>query len=70
MTTQDTDYSKTVFLPNTSFSMRGDLTKKEPGILEAWAKMDLYGRMLEKRRGARPFILHDGPPYANGHIPL
>ena len=68
MTTQDTDYSKTVFLPNTSFSMRGDLTRKEPGILEAWAKMDLYGRILEKRRGAKPFILHDGPPYANGHI--
>jgi len=62
------DYSRTVFLPSTSFSMRGDLTKKEPGILEAWAKMDLYGRMLEKRRAARPFILHDGPPYANGPI--
>jgi isoleucyl-tRNA synthetase len=68
MTTQNTDYSKTVFLPNTSFSMRGDLTKKEPGILEAWEKMDLYGKMLEKRRAAKPFILHDGPPYANGHI--
>ncbi|OGR43284.1 MAG: isoleucine--tRNA ligase [Elusimicrobia bacterium GWA2_61_42] len=68
MTTQNTDYSKTVFLPNTSFSMRGDLTKKEPGILDAWNKMDLYGKMLEKRRGAKPFILHDGPPYANGHI--
>ena len=68
MTTQNTDYSKTVFLPNTSLSMRGDLTQKEPGILAAWEKMDLYGRMLEKRRGAKPFILHDGPPYANGHI--
>ena len=68
MTTQNSDYSKTVFLPNTSFSMRGDLTKKEPGILEAWEKMDLYGKMLEKRRSAKPFILHDGPPYANGHI--
>ncbi len=62
------DYSKTVFLPTTSFSMRGDLTKKEPGILETWTKMDLYGRMLARRRGAKPFILHDGPPYANGPI--
>jgi len=68
MTTQNTDYSKTVFLPNTSFSMRGDLTKKEPGMLAAWEKMDLYGKMLEKRRRAKPFILHDGPPYANGPI--
>jgi len=68
MTTQNTDYSKTVFLPNTSFSMRGDLTKKEPGMLAAWEKMDLYGKMLAKRRNAKPFILHDGPPYANGPI--
>ena len=68
MTTEDMDYSKTVFLPNTSFSMRGDLTRKEPGILETWAKMDLYGKMIAKRRAAKPFILHDGPPYANGPI--
>ena len=68
MTTENIDYSKTVFLPKTSFSMRGDLTKKEPGILEAWEKMDLYGKILEKRRSAKPFILHDGPPYANGNI--
>ena len=68
MTTKNMDYSKTVFLPNTSFSMRGDLTKKEPGILDGWNKMDLYGKMLEKRRTAKPFILHDGPPYANGPI--
>ncbi|OGS17249.1 MAG: isoleucine--tRNA ligase, partial [Elusimicrobia bacterium RIFOXYA2_FULL_58_8] len=62
------DYSKTVFLPNTAFSMRGDLTKKEPVMLEAWAKTDLYGKILAKRRGAKSFILHDGPPYANGPI--
>ncbi len=68
MTTQNTDYSKTVFLPKTSFSMKGDLARKEPGILESWYKMDLYGKMLEKRRGAAPYVLHDGPPYANGHI--
>jgi len=68
MTTQGTYYSKTVFLPNTSFSMRGDLVKKEPGIIDAWYKMDLYGKMLARRRSARPFVLHDGPPYANGPI--
>jgi len=68
MTTENIDYSKTVFLPKTSFSMRGDLTKKEPGILETWEKMDLYGKILEKNRSANPFILHDGPPYANGPI--
>ncbi|MBI5744033.1 MAG: isoleucine--tRNA ligase [Elusimicrobia bacterium] len=68
MTTKNTDYSKTVFLPNTAFSMRGDLVKKEPGMLAAWNKMDLYGKMMEKRRAAKPFILHDGPPYANGPI--
>ncbi len=70
MTTQETDYSKTVFLPKTSFSMRGDLAKKEPGMLADWEKMGLYGRMLEKRKGAKPFVLHDGPPYANGPIHL
>ena len=68
MDTQKTDYSKTVFLPKTSFSMRGDLTKKEPGIIENWYKEDLYGKMLQKRRAAKPFVLHDGPPYANGPI--
>ena len=68
MTTTNKDYSKTVFLPNTSFSMRGDLTKKEPGLLEAWTKMDLYGKMTRKRAAAKPFVLHDGPPYANGPI--
>ena len=65
---QGGDYSSTVFLPKTSFSMRGDLVKKEPGILENWQKLGLYGKMLEKRAGAKPFVLHDGPPYANGPI--
>ena len=62
------DYSKTVFLPKTSFSMKGDLVKKEPGIIENWLKTDLYGKMLARRRSAKPFVLHDGPPYANGPI--
>ena len=68
MTTENIDYSKTVFLPKTAFSMKADLPKKEPGWLEFWNKINLYAKMLEKRENARPYILHDGPPYANGHI--
>ncbi|MCX5786099.1 MAG: isoleucine--tRNA ligase [Elusimicrobia bacterium] len=68
MTIENVDYSKTVFLPNTSFSMRGDLPKKEPGILEFWKSSGLYGKMLELRKNSKPYILHDGPPYANGHL--
>ncbi len=68
MTTENMDYSKTVFLPKTAFSMKADLPKKEPGLLEFWNKINLYAKMLEKRKDAKPYILHDGPPYANGHI--
>ena len=68
MTTENMDYSKTVFLPKTAFSMKADLPQKEPGLLEFWNKINLYAKMLEKRKGAKPYILHDGPPYANGHI--
>ncbi|HOW90208.1 MAG TPA: class I tRNA ligase family protein, partial [Elusimicrobiales bacterium] len=62
------DYSKTVFLPKTAFSMKADLVKKEPGLLEFWARIGLYGKMLKKRSAAKPYVLHDGPPYANGNI--
>ncbi len=62
------DYSKTVLLPKTKFPMRADLPKREPEILKFWEKMDLYGKMLLARKGKPPYILHDGPPYANGHI--
>ena len=48
--------------------MRGDLPKKEPGILEFWNSIGLYGKMLELRKKSKTYILHDGPPYANGHI--
>lgn len=68
MDTEKKDYSKTVFLPKTSFSMKAELTKKEPAMLEHWEKSGLYAKMLEKRRGAKHFVLHDGPPYANGPI--
>ncbi len=67
-TTNADFYKETVFLPNTEFSMRGELPKKEPVILEKWQKMDLYKQLREAGKGKEKFILHDGPPYANGHI--
>jgi isoleucyl-tRNA synthetase len=64
---QPKDYKDTVFLPHTSFPMKAGLAGKEPSLLERWASQDLYGR-LESRGDKETFILHDGPPYANGHI--
>lgn len=58
----------TLLMPQTAFEMRGNLTKKEPGILARWAAIDLYKLMLEKNAGNKQFVLHDGPPYANGDI--
>ena len=55
-------------LPKTSFSMKANLPNKEPEILKIWEKMDLYKKLRESRKGKEKFILHDGPPYANGHI--
>ncbi|GAB5375297.1 MAG: isoleucine--tRNA ligase [Acuticoccus sp.] len=63
---EDRDYSKTLYLPRTEFPMRAGLPKKEPGILESWA--DLYARQRAAARGRDTFLLHDGPPYANGNI--
>jgi isoleucyl-tRNA synthetase len=65
-----TDYRPTVFLPKTDFPMRGDLPKREPAILARWEQMDLYCRLRETSRGREKFVLHDGPPYANGEIHL
>jgi len=62
------DYRDTVFLPQTSFPMRGDLPKREPQILARWEKMDLWSCLRAVSRGRPKFILHDGPPYANGNI--
>ncbi len=63
-----TDYKSTLSLPETSFPMRANLAKREPGFLDFWKDRDIYGKMLKKREGAPSFVLHDGPPYANGHI--
>ena len=62
------DYRDTVFLPVTDFPMKAGLAAKEPAILERWAKIGVYHRLREQRAGAQRFILHDGPPYANGDI--
>ena len=62
------DYSKTLHLPQTDFPMRGNLPKKEPDFIKFWQDIDLYHKRLAKRDGAPKFVLHDGPPYANGKI--
>ena len=62
------DYKDTVFLPKTDFPMKAGLANKEPGILARWEEQGLYERLREARKGREQFILHDGPPYANGNI--
>ena len=63
-----TDYRKTLNLPDTPFPMRGDLPKREPGWVKTWDDSGLYQRLRAARRGAPLFVLHDGPPYANGQL--
>jgi isoleucyl-tRNA synthetase len=62
------DYRHTVFLPKTPFPMRGELPKREPALLERWERMGLWSRLREKSQGREKFVLHDGPPYANGPL--
>jgi isoleucyl-tRNA synthetase len=63
-----TDYKDTVYLPKTDFSMRAGLPTKEPQILKIWEDTKLFKKLREQRKDAKPFILHDGPPYANGNL--
>lgn len=63
-----TDYKNTLNLPDTRFPMRGDLAKREPLMLKSWYEDDLYSQIREAKKGRKSFILHDGPPYANGNI--
>jgi isoleucyl-tRNA synthetase len=62
------DYSKTLFLPKTDFPMRAGLPQREPEILKRWNEIDLYGKLRVSAEGRAKFVLHDGPPYANGNI--
>ena len=62
------DYSNTLYLPQTEFPMRAGLPQREPELLKRWAEIDLYGRLRETSKGRAKFVLHDGPPYANGNI--
>jgi isoleucyl-tRNA synthetase len=62
------DYKKTLNLPATEFPMKGNLVKKEPEMLKRWGEMDLYRVIRDSSRGRKRYNLHDGPPYANGHI--
>ncbi|PRD67227.1 isoleucine--tRNA ligase [Malikia granosa] len=63
-----TDYSQTLNLPDTPFPMRGNLPQREPGWVQGWQDEDLYQQLRAARQGAPKFVLHDGPPYANGQI--
>ena len=62
------DYKNTLNLPETGFPMRGDLAKREPVMLKNWYDKQLYQKIRQATKGKKSFILHDGPPYANGNI--
>ncbi len=64
------DYKATLNLPRTEFPMKASLPQREPEMLRRWEEMGLYGRIRQQSRGRPRFVLHDGPPYANGHIHL
>ena len=62
------DWSETLFLPKTDFPMKAGLPEREPELLKRWERLRLYDRLREEAMGREKFVLHDGPPYANGHI--
>ena len=62
------EYKDTLNLPETGFPMRGNLANREPEMLKRWYKEDLYGEIRKAKKGKKSFVLHDGPPYANGDI--
>ncbi len=62
------EYKDTIFLPKTTFEMRANLPSKEPKILEYWDKENIFTKLRKQSKGREKFVLHDGPPYANGHI--
>ena len=62
------DYKPTIYLPKTAFKMKAGLARREPEMLKRWEQMDVYRRQREAGKGREKFVLHDGPPYANGHL--
>ena len=66
----ETDYKTTLKLPKTDFPMKANLPKREPETLKRWEDAELYARLLEVRKDAPTWVLHDGPPYANGRVHL
>ncbi|MGB4985457.1 MAG: isoleucine--tRNA ligase [Erysipelotrichaceae bacterium] len=62
------DFKETLLMPKTDFEMKGNLPKKEPEFLKQWLEMDLYHELLKMNEGNTPFVLHDGPPYANNNL--
>jgi isoleucyl-tRNA synthetase len=70
MSGEKRNYKDTLFLPKTAFPMKADLAKREPAMLEAWDRAKIYERIQQLRADRPKFVLHDGPPYANGHIHL
>ena len=68
MSSQEIDYSKTLYLPRTDFPMRASLPEREPQLLEYWQEIDLYGLLRRQSKGKPRYIVHDGPPYANGDL--
>jgi isoleucyl-tRNA synthetase len=64
----ETDYKATLKLPKTDFPMKANLPRREPETLKRWDEIGLYARLMEARKDAKPWVLHDGPPYANGRV--
>ena len=62
------DFKNTLLLPSTNFPMRASLPTREPEWLQSWEELNIYQKLREKSSGRKTFILHDGPPYANGHL--
>ena len=67
---ETSDYKKTLNLPQTAFAMKANLPQNEPKILARWEEMGIYERIQQARKGLPPYVLHDGPPYANGALHL
>src|SRR4051812_27298706 len=68
MSTKETSYKETLNLPQTEFPMKASLPQREPEQVKKWDSEHAYAKMIRKRRERPPFVLHDGPPYANGNI--